>query len=147
MRLKQNSSDGNVGFQIAPMIDVVFVIMLFFMVMAGAVKVENELNTTLPGSAETSNSTDFADEQIITIAENGQVALNDEELDAPNDPSMPKLMGTLMRLKQSSDAAKSLLTVTIASEPKAKYGRAIDVLNALAAAKVDNVTFTTSEEE
>ena len=40
--------------QIAPMIDVVFVIMLFFMVMAGAVKRENELNTTLPGSAETS---------------------------------------------------------------------------------------------
>ena len=30
------------GFQIAPMIDVVFVIMLFFMVMAGAVKVERE---------------------------------------------------------------------------------------------------------
>ena len=147
MRLKQNANDGNVGFQIAPMIDVVFVIMLFFMVMAGAVKVESELNTTLPGSAETSNSTDFADEQIITIAENGQVALNDEELDAPNDPAMPKLTGTLMRLKQASDAAKSLLTVTIASEPKAKYGRAIDVLNALAAAKIDNVTFTTSEEE
>ena len=147
MRLKQNSSDGNVGFQIAPMIDVVFVIMLFFMVMAGAVKVENELNTTLPGSAETSNSTDFADEQIITIAENGQVALNDEELDGPADPAMPQLTGTLQRLKQTSDAAKSLLTVTIASEPKAKYGRAIDVLNALAAAKVENVTFTTSEEE
>ena len=147
MRLKQNANDGNVGFQIAPMIDVVFVIMLFFMVMAGAVKVENELNTTLPGSAETSNNTEFADETIITIAENGQVALNEEDLDAPNDPNMPKLAGTLMRLKQSSDAAKSLLTVTIASEPKAKYGRAIDVLNALAAAKVDNVTFTTSEEE
>ena len=147
MRLKQNANDGNVGFQIAPMIDVVFVIMLFFMVMAGAVKVENELNTTLPGSAETSNSTEFADEVIITIAENGQVALNEDEMDRPNDPSMPQLAGTLMRLKQSSDAAKSLLSVTIASEPKAKYGRAIDVLNALAAAKVDNVTFTTSEEE
>ena len=32
---------GSIGFQIAPMVDVVFVIMLFFMVMAGAVKVEN----------------------------------------------------------------------------------------------------------
>ena len=30
--------EGDVGFQIAPMIDVVFVIMLFFMVMAGAIK-------------------------------------------------------------------------------------------------------------
>ena len=68
MRLELNQNEGNLGFQIAPMIDVVFVIMLFFMVMAGAVKVENELNTQLPGTAETSNSTDFVDEQIIITA-------------------------------------------------------------------------------
>ena len=147
MRLKQKDGEGNVGFQIAPMIDVVFVIMLFFMVMAGAVKVENELNTTLPGTAETSTSTDFVDEQIITIAEDGGVALNDEPLDDNKSTVMPQLTGTLMRLKQTSDAAKSQLAVTIASEPAAKYGRAIDVLNALAAAKIDNVTFTVNEEE
>ena len=147
MRLKQKDGEGNVGFQIAPMIDVVFVIMLFFMVMAGAVKVENELNTTLPGSADTSTSTDFVDEQIITIAEDGGVALNDEPLDDNKSALMPQLTGTLMRLKQTSDAAKSQLAVTIASEPAAKYGRAIDVLNALAAAKIDNVTFTVNEDE
>ena len=148
MRLKPTSgSDGNVGFQIAPMIDVVFVIMLFFMVMAGAVKVESELNTQLPGSAETSNVTDFVDEQIISIAENGEISLNDTPLDDAKSMTLPQLTGTLMRLKQASDASKSLLTVTIASEPLAKYGRAIDVLNALAAAKIDNVTFTISEEE
>ena len=147
MRLKQKEGDGNVGFQIAPMIDVVFVIMLFFMVMAGAVKVENELNTTLPGSAETSSNTDFVDEQIITIAEDGEVALNDEPLDDARSTALPQLTGTLMRLKESSDAAKSQLAVTIASEQQAKYGRAIDVLNALAAAKIDNVTFTVNDEE
>ncbi len=148
MRLKQLAgADGNVGFQIAPMIDVVFVIMLFFMVMAGAVKVENELNTTLPGTAETSTSTDFVDEQIIAIAEDGTVSLNDEPFDDAKNPLLPQLTGTLMRLKQSSDAAKSQLAITIASEPAAKYGRAIDVLNALAAAKIDNVTFTVDEEE
>ena len=149
MRLKQTGSgDGNVGFQIAPMIDVVFVIMLFFMVMAGAVKVESELNTQLPGSVETSNVTDFVDEQILSIAENGDVSLNgDDPLDSAKNTTLPNLTGTLMRLKQASDAAKSLLTVTIASDAQAKYGRAIDVLNALAAAKIDNVTFTISEEE
>ena len=147
MHLKQSTNEGYVGFQIAPMIDVVFVIMLFFMVMAGAVKVENELNTTLPGSAETSTSTDFVDEQIITIAENGEIALNEEPFDDAKSTTLPQLTGTLMRLKQSSDAAKSQLAITIASEPEAKYGRAIDVLNALAAAKIDNVTFTVNEED
>lgn len=37
-----HSDDIAIGFQIAPMIDVVFVIMLFFMVMTGSVKVERE---------------------------------------------------------------------------------------------------------
>ena len=148
MRLPQKSvNEGHVGFQIAPMIDVVFVIMLFFMVMAGAVKVENELNTTLPGSAETSTSTDFVDEQIITISDAGEVALNDEPFDDAKSETLPQLTATLQRLKQASDAAKSLLAITIASEPHAEYGRGIDVLNALAAAHIDNVTFTVSDDE
>ena len=56
MKQKPESPDAAPGFQIAPMIDVVFVIMLFFMVMAGAVKVEHELKTTLPGNAETAKN-------------------------------------------------------------------------------------------
>src|SRR5215210_6154849 len=71
---------GELGFQIAPMIDVVFVIMLFFMVMAGAVKVERELNTKLPGTAETSGPTEMVDEAIITISDAGEVSLNDEPM-------------------------------------------------------------------
>lgn len=147
MRLKLDTNEGNFGFQIAPMIDVVFVIMLFFMVMAGAVRVENELNTQLPGSAATSNSTDFVDEQIITISDAGEVSLNDEPFDSATSKELPQLKATLMRLKQNSDAAKTPAVVTIISDEQAKYSRTIDVLDALAVAKIDNVTFTTNEEE
>ena len=126
------------------MIDVVFVIMLFFMVMAGAVKVENELNTQLPGTAETSASTDFVDEQIITISDTGEISLNDEPFDSATSKDLPKLKGTLMRLKQNADAAKTPAVVTIISDTQAKYSRTIDVLDALAVAKIDNVTFTRS---
>ncbi len=129
------------------MIDVVFVIMLFFMVMAGAVKIENELNTQLPGTAETSASMDFVDEQIITISDLGEVSLNDEPFDSPQSKELPQLRGTLMRLKQNADAAKTPAVVTIISDEQAKYSRTIDVLDALAVAKIDNVTFTISEEE
>ncbi len=150
MRLKQNpfaNDSGNVGFQIAPMIDVVFVIMLFFMVMAGEVRVEKELNSQLPGTAETSGATEFPDEQIITISEAGEIALNDEPMDAPDSRDLPQLKNTLLRLKQASDAAKSPVVVTIISEEQAKYARTVDVLDALAVARIDNVTFTVNEEE
>ncbi|XHR27273.1 MAG: ExbD/TolR family protein [Chthoniobacteraceae bacterium] len=135
------------GFQIAPMIDVVFVIMLFFMVMAGAVKVERELNTQLPGTAETSESVNFADEQVITISDKGEIALNDEPLDSMQSHDLPQLKGTLMRLKQNADAAKSACSVTIISDEAAKYHRTVDVLDALAVAQITSVTFTVNEAE
>src|SRR5438445_13858668 len=99
-RLEGNPNEGTFGFQIAPMIDVVFVIMLFFMVMAGAVKIQNELNTQLPGTASTSNSTDFVDEQITTISDTGQVGLNDEQFDSADSMDLRQLMATLTRMKK-----------------------------------------------
>jgi biopolymer transport protein ExbD len=146
-RFDASVSDGNLGFQIAPMIDVVFVIMLFFMVMAGAVKVERELNSQLPGNAETSTATDFVDEQIVQIAENGEVSLNEEPMDTKDSRDLPKFTATMTRLKVTSDQAKSPCLVTVVSEPNAKYSRTIDVLDALAVAGVTNVTFTIGEEQ
>lgn len=146
-RLDFNTNEGNVGFQIAPMIDVVFVIMLFFMVMAGEVKVEKELNSQLPGTAETSGSTDFVDEQIITISDNGEISLNDEPMDSLDSHDLPQLKNTLLRLKQNADAAKTPAIVTIISDEQAKYSRTVDVLDALAVAKIESVSFTVSEEE
>ncbi len=146
-RLETNPNDGSVGFQIAPMIDVVFVIMLFFMLMAGSVKVEKELNTKLPGVAITTAPTDFVDEQIINISPQGDITLNDEPFDSPSSTDLPQLKATLMRLKQAGDAAKSPVLITIVSDPQAKYRRTINVLDALAVAQITNVTFTVSEDE
>ena len=146
-RLDIDTNEGSLGFQIAPMIDVVFVIMLFFMIMAGAVKVEKELNTTLPGTADTSSSTDFVDEILITISETGEISLNDEPFDSATSKDLPQLKGTLMRLKQNSEAAKTSAVVTIISDANAKYSRTVEVLDALAVAQISNVTFTVEEEE
>ena len=137
---------GEPDFQIAPMVDVVFVIMLFFMVMAGAVKVENELSTKLPGSAESSSATEFNDETIISISDEGEVSLNDEPFDTPESADLPQLRATLMRLKENADNAHQPAIVTIVSDAHAKYSRTIDILNALAAAKITNVTFNVEEE-
>jgi biopolymer transport protein ExbD len=136
-----------IGFQIAPMIDVVFVIMLFFMVMAGAVKVEKELNTQLPGNAETSGSTEMVDEMVIAISDTGEVTLNDEPMDTPTSHELPMLKSTLVRLKQAGDQSKTPTMVTVVSEPLSKYSRTVDVLDALSVAGITNVTFTVSEEE
>jgi len=78
-----DSDNVNLGFQIAPMIDVVFVIMLFFMAMAGAVKKEMELKSQLPGVAPASAEApqEMPDEITVGVEESGAVTLNEEELD------------------------------------------------------------------
>jgi biopolymer transport protein ExbD len=146
-RLDLSSGEGMIGFQIAPMIDVVFVIMLFFMVMAGSVRVEKELPSQLPGNAETQSATEMMDEMVIAITESGEVSLNEEPMDTPTSNELPTLKNTLIRLKQAADQSKTLVLVTVVSEQQAKYSRTVDVLNALAVAGISNVTFTVSEEE
>lgn len=136
------------GFQIAPMIDVVFVIMLFFMVMAGAVKVEHELKTTLPGVATTTqDEVVMPDEIVIMIAEDGTVTMNEEEFDNAKDKKLPNLTANLIRLKLDADARGSKVLVTLQTEEQAKYERIIDVMNALSRAAISNVTFTVGSEE
>ena len=136
----------NAGFQIAPMIDVVFVIMLFFMVMAGAVKVEKVLDPKLPGTKVVVNPVPTPDEIAIRVDDEGQVYLNDDPLDEPTGP-LGELTRSLVNLKTNSDASKSEILVTIYADELARYQRIIDALDALSVAKIANVTFQAASPE
>lgn len=147
MRLPVQQQNPDVGFQIAPMIDVVFVILVFFMALAGQIRIEQILQTRLPGVAAAETETEFFDEQIIRVAEDGEVTLNDEVFDTPEDAELPQLTNTLGQLQASSDAAKTKLIVTVFSHPDSPYERTIHVLNALAAAGVTQVALGGAGEE
>jgi len=134
------SATVNLGFQIAPMVDVVFVIMLFFMVLAGSVQVENTLNTRLP-APDCITPTQLTDEIALRIEYDGQVLLNDDPLDTPTSRALPELASNLKQLHDNSIAAKADLVVTIYADEAARYERVIDTLDALTRANISNVTF------
>jgi biopolymer transport protein ExbD len=143
---KKRGRDGgneiHLGFQIAPMIDVVFVIMLFFMVMAGQQQVENELNLKLPGRIERTDQEPLpVEETQIRIEETGEVLLNEDPVGDPGDSALRNLAATMVRLADASKASNSKVVVTIMAAEFAPYQRVIDVLNALAVARIENVTF------
>ncbi|MCX8497617.1 MAG: biopolymer transporter ExbD [Akkermansiaceae bacterium] len=144
---RKQSGEVNLGFQIAPMIDVVFVIMLYFMVMAGAVQVENAHNTKLPGTVATETDTPMPDEIAVRIEDDGQVYLNDDPLDTPEAKQLPEFANNLMQLHESSKASKSEVLVTIYANELARYERVIDVLDALSRAEISNVTFQAGSPE
>ena len=134
-------------FQIAPMIDVIFILILFFMCSAGAVKTENHLASSLPGTAQSDAPVEIPDEQLIQITNAGQVLLNDRAYDASGSHQMPELRATLKRFLESSKANKTEAMVTIAPEAYANYQRVIDVMNACAGAQIKNVSFRMEAEQ
>ncbi len=142
MKHTLDSDTPALGFQIAPMIDVVFVIMLFFMVMVGSMKVERHLSLQLPRPHQEGLRVRFPDNEItIAIREDGTVAMNDQEFDSATSRELPTLTSTLVRLSQSSGWQKQNVLVTLLAEEQASYERIVDVLNLLHKASITHVTF------
>jgi len=134
-----------VELQIAPMIDVCFLLLFFYILTSKPIKPEADISMTLPGTVAQEESVDIPDEQRITIQENGQVILNEMPLDAPDDHRLAKLVSTLKRFKEAADANKSQALITLDAMDTAKHQRIVDVLNACAEAGVQGVTFADSQ--
>src|SRR6185369_17273648 len=84
------SEDGDIGFQIAPMVDVVFVLMLFFMASAGSQIVEKELNISLP-SGSSSPTASQKTPILINISPEAQVTMNNSSFGTPADRKLQAL--------------------------------------------------------
>ena len=127
--------EGEFGLQIAPMLDVMFVLLMFFMVMAGQQVKEAELGVSVPGSGQP--STTAKTPVTIRVAPDGVVTFNDTPVDSREDREMPKLRARLKALIE----AFSEQSVIIRPNDRAPYQRVVDVLNACGAERVKNLTF------
>ena len=133
------SEDGDIGFQIAPMVDVVFVLMLFFMACAGAQVKEKELNISLPSGAAPSTQTAPKTPIVIDISPEGQVSANSTTFGAATDKGLTALREFL---KGTIEQFGGEDPVIIRPASETRHERIIDVLNAAAAAGVKNLTFS-----
>ena len=129
------------------MIDMVFLLLVFFMVSAKPVKQESDINIGLPGTVAQEEALEIPDEQRIQIQPNGQVVLNDQPMDSPASAELPALLSTLKRFKESADSNKTEALITIDADDAANHERIVQVLNACAQAKITGVTFADAGEE
>ena len=132
------SEEGDIGFQIAPMVDVVFVLMLFFMASAGSQVVENELAMNLPSGVGKPSDVPVTP-IIVDISGEGAVTVNDQPYGNPDDK---ELHGLRDFFKQAISQFGDKDPVVVRPAPDTTHGRVMDVLNAAAAAHVKNLTFS-----
>lgn len=134
----QMSTDGEFGFQIAPMVDVVFVLLLFFMATIGSQITELELGINLPSGERAGGPGVPSTPIIIDIGPDGTVMLNDRVYDTPTSKELPELREWLASTMERFGDKDPVI---IKPHLDARHERIMDVLNAAAAAGVTNLTF------
>jgi biopolymer transport protein ExbD len=123
------------------MIDVVFVIMLFFMVQAGNRQVETELKMKLPSTEPGDDASDTPMEEQVAVDQDGAISHNDEQV------SQGELKANFKRLAQQAKAEGGTpIIVTITAESTTPWEKVVDVMNAMQFAGIANVTFSVNEE-
>lgn len=137
MDLKEELENADEGLQIGPLIDVVFLLLIYFIVNSSLRLPEGDLGIRLPGSMVPSDAVTMPDEQIIEINEAGVVNLNNE---AHTDDRLEALFATLVRYKQASDAANNQAMITIQADNKTPHQRVIDVMDVAARAGIRHVS-------
>ncbi len=126
---------------IAPMIDCVFLMLIYFMVSSTLERQEADISFQLPGVVEQSEPVEMPDEQIIEIRADGTLVVNEFEYDSPGAGRMVQLTATLTRFRQASEANQVDATVTIQPDLNTTHQTIIRVMDACSAAGITAVNF------
>ncbi|MEE9369246.1 MAG: biopolymer transporter ExbD [Pontiella sp.] len=129
--------------QIAPLIDVVFLLLIYFMVTASLVQKEADLSFMLPAKVDSSEPLDLPIEVLIEVSELGDIII-EGMIFGKDENNLDDLIGQLLSLKEAADSSGSELIVNILPADKAIHGRIIRVMDACAAADVKNMSFSMS---
>jgi biopolymer transport protein ExbD len=131
---------------IAPMIDCVFLMLVYFMVTSSLDREEADLGFQLPGRVEQVDSVNFPDEQWIELDDLGQVTVNDYRYDTPESPQFLNLAAMLKAFADACSDAKVEAMITIAPSPQTPHQAIIKVMDAAARASLSQVHFALEEE-
>ncbi|MDZ4198892.1 MAG: biopolymer transporter ExbD [Kiritimatiellia bacterium] len=131
---------------VSALIDMVFLLLVYFMVAATLHRSEADLGIRLPGMMSEPVQVDVVAEQMIEVQETGRIILNGKEFDDPESTELPELVTMLIQYRQSMELAKQDPLITILGDDEALHQRVVDVMNACAVAGIKNITFTASSE-
>lgn len=126
---------------ISPLIDVAFLLLIYFLVTTTLQKSEADLSLTLPGVDSPDTEEVKIDQMLVEIDPSGAVIVNDEIADSdPEDRDLPNLTDRLSRYAASCQVANTEPQIIIGCADEAKGQRFIDVLNVCAKANIKNVS-------
>jgi biopolymer transport protein ExbD len=123
--------------QMAPLVDIVFLTLVFFMVTSVYANLESEVGITLPTANSAVMDERAQGEIFINVRESGEVVLNDREV------TLPELEQILVRVSTHFPGGE----VIIRGDTNARHGRMIEILDACKKADIQNISFAAMQPE
>ena len=133
-RRQQNEPD---AIQMAPLIDIVFLTLVFFMVTSVYATLESEIDIKLPTATTAELNDRMRGEIFINLHEDGTIVINRREV------SIEELQSILIRVAESFPGG----SVIMRGDREANLGTAIAVLDACRKADIQNISFAALAEE
>ena len=145
-RKHEAAEDANPALDISSLIDVCFLLLIYFLVTSTIKPRESDLGMALPAANPSTEQPDI-DPLFIRIEGSGAIYTGTGASQQPMDSDtsvreLPLLSGQLDMYASAARAASATPLVQIYADGDATQQRVIDVLNALAGVNINSVTFT-----
>lgn len=137
MKLRRRAEPNVLGFQIAPMVDILLVLLCFFIVTWSFARKENELDVKVPSAENAKDSNPVVNQTVLNIKQDGSVVWNRKPI------SLPDLA---VKLKELSGLFPDY-AIIIRGDERVPYHYITAVLDTCRAANIWNVAFATAKPE
>jgi biopolymer transport protein ExbD len=135
MNLRSRATPQHPGIQLAPLVDVLLLLLIFFLMTWNAARNENELDVKVPKASAAKEKMAPIGDVIVNVKADGNVVVNRRTL---SESDLIQLLKGLVKL--NTDQA-----VVIRGDEAGAYKNIVNVLNICSEAGVTNVAFATAK--
>jgi biopolymer transport protein ExbD len=135
MNFRKQAEPKILGFLIAPMVDILLVILVFFIVTWNFALSENELDVRVPTATKANETQPYVGQVVINIAANGTVIVNRQ----------PKTSQELLELLRKLSQLYPDQAIIVRGDQGVEYKHIVDVLDICRQANIWNVAFATGK--
>lgn len=129
----QSRQPDSAAFPLAPMIDVVFLLLIFFIATMQFSQSERELNVSVPVAEEGADAKQTVGEIIVNVRENGEVVVDHAVM------TQDQLYAKLTRIA----AVHKNQAIRIRGDGKVEYQKIVEVIDVCQKAGIPNISFAT----
>ena len=135
MNLRSRATLHHPGIQLAPLVDVLLLLLIFFLLTWNAARNENELDVKVPKASAAKEKSAPIGDVVVNVKADGSVVVNRRTLSASE---LTELLKSLVQLNAEQ-------AVVIRGDEVGAYKNIVNVLNICTEAGITNVAFATAK--